>query len=100
MIALMRASSTGANFKLRHYPNWIAQDKDGQIWQYESEPIMYDPYFGANSNSDWQLTFEGAVNPDWQNSKINLNTNSAYIDSGGILRKCELIPEMLKPQAD
>ena len=85
--------------ELQDWANWVAQDENGPIWQYESEPVKYAAHFTVTrSNAD--IIFDGAVNHNWPDSKINLNTNSAYIDAEGILRKCELIPEMLKPQAD
>lgn len=90
--------------ELQDWANWVAQDEDGEIYEYDKEPIPFESFGSFNALSDDDLikcVFGGyRSNPDWQNSKINLNTHSAYIDAEGVLHKCELIPEMLKPQAD
>lgn len=88
--------------ELPDWANWIAQDWDGELWEYEKDPKNYGSYFNAEDNNDRmrRIPVELRGNSDWQNSKINLNTHGAYIDANGILRRCELIPDMLKPQAD
>lgn len=87
--------------ELSDWANWIAQDEDGQLWEYEKNPKNYGSYFNAEDNDDRmrRIPVELNGNSDWQNSKINLHTHGAYIDTDGILHQCELVPDMLKPQA-
>lgn len=50
--------------ELQDWANWIAQDWDGEIWQYEKEPREYGAYFNAENNDDRMLR----GNMDWKNS--------------------------------
>lgn len=75
--------------ELQDWANWIAQDRDGEVWQYEKRPIALKGYFNAAGNDDKMLEIrvESRENENWRDSKINLNTHSAYIDAEGILRR-------------
>ena len=88
--------------ELPEFVNWIAQDQDRRICIYECEPIEVSEGFDVvkGNYEDLNLARYHLKAENWRESKINLNTHGAYIDANGILHRCELVPDMLKPQAD
>lgn len=88
--------------ELPDWANWVTQDFDSEIFAFDLEPKECGQYFNAENNEDRMqfVLHTDRLIPDWRDSKINLNAHGAYIDANGILRRCELIPDMLKPQAD
>ena len=79
---------------------WIAQNYNGGIYFHESEPFINESHMIHSSSGDKFILGAPTYIENWRESKINLNTHGAYIDANGILHRCELVPDMLKPQAD
>ena len=83
--------------------DWVAQDYHAAICAYDSEPDEQIKQFLPKSGDTRFFVISpehnDLVNPNWRDSKINLNTHGAYIDADGILHRCELVPDMLKEQA-
>jgi len=71
---------------LPEWANWIAQNLDGHIDTFEFEPKEGNLYYLREIGMKETVYF-GEPNENWRESKINLNTHSAYIDADGILRK-------------
>ncbi len=84
---------------LPEWANWIAQDKDGEIWLSKTEPTEFCDSFITNDKSKTVTRIRDKQIEDWRDSKIDLRTHGAYIDADGILHRCELVPDMLKEQA-
>lgn len=87
--------------RLPEWVNFVTQDKDGTISLHEEDPginicdyffspgakhIVFSDYF-----SDPELGYDTVCILNWRESKINVNTESFYIDEHGILRKMECI---------
>jgi len=80
--------------ELPEWANWVSQNPDGRIVEFECEPTPGELYF-LREFGNKQMVYFGESNENWRDSKINLNTHGAYIDADGILRKCELVTGML-----
>ena len=78
--------------QLPKWANWIAQDQDRRICIYDEEPMPDGDFFDVphGNYEDLNLARFHIKAENWRESKINLNTNGAYIDADGIFHKCEL----------
>lgn len=85
--------------ELPDWANWIAQDKDGEIWLSKTEPTEFYDSFITNDKSKPVTRICDKQIENWRDSKINLQEYGAYIDAEGILHRCELVPDMLQKQA-
>lgn len=78
--------------KLPEWANWIAQDYDRSIYVYEYEPSATtagDFYCIEGKHDNLRLCQYKLPLSNWRDSKINLNTDSCYIDENGVLRKVD-----------
>lgn len=64
---------------------WIAQDSDGQVSKYKKEP-QYDYSFWGANGSDYKFIGNKEENPNWKETKINLETED-YEIVDGILKR-------------
>ena len=88
--------------QLPEWANWLAQDKDGSVWAYNTAPIRLEFRYELGTNKSQRakkLTGLYVAAPDWQNSRTNLNKESCYIDQDGILRREPKQGAMLEEQA-
>jgi len=69
--------------------NWIAQDKDGSIYKYDSRPNESSTVFIPKGDEDYesvQWRIEGLTKYDWKDSLINLETHDYKIVDGILIR--------------
>lgn len=64
---------------------WIAQDKDGKIFKFQTKPQAYVTKWFYGGHNFYQY---GKENSNWENSLINLETHDYKIEDG-ILMKVE-----------
>ena len=68
---------------------WIAQDKDGKIYKYDSRPNESSTVFIPKGDEDYesvQWRIEGLTKYDWKDSLINLETHDYKIVDGILIR--------------
>ena len=69
--------------------NWIAQDKDGKIYKYDSRPSEWSAVFMPQGGDQCELiqrSIEGLTKHDWKESLINLETHDYKIVDGILIR--------------
>ena len=69
--------------------NWIAQDKDGKIYKYDSRPNESSTVFIPKGDEDYesvQWRIEGLTKYDWKDSLINLETHDYKIVDGILIK--------------
>ena len=69
--------------------NWIAQDKDGKIYKYDSRPNELSTIFMPKGDEVCELVqkeIEGLTKYDWEESLINLETHDYKIIDGILIR--------------
>ncbi len=69
--------------------NWIAQDKDGKIYKYDSRPNESSTVFIPKGDEDYesvQWKIEGLTKYDWKESLINLETHDYKIIDGVLIK--------------
>ena len=69
--------------------NWIAQDKDGSIYKYDSRPNESSTVFIPKGDEDYesvQWRIEGLTKYDWKESLINLETHDYKIVDGILIK--------------
>jgi len=91
--------SKSITLELPEWANWIAQDEFGAVRVFSTDPKIFKDTF-INEGISREVSRRFVMSLNWRDSKINLNTHGAYIDADGILHRCELVPDMLKKQAD
>ena len=66
---------------LNLYPNWVAQDKDGEWWAFMNEPRLgsfakWAPGRNDNTEDFWQLSkSDGKKHPNWEQSLTEVKRN-------------------------
>ncbi len=68
---------------------WIAQDKDGKIYKYDSKPNAWSTVFIPKGDEDYesvQCKIEGLTKHDWKESLINLETHDYKIVDGILIK--------------
>ena len=68
---------------------WIAQDKDGKIYKYDSRPSEWSAVFMPQGGDQCELiqrSIEGLKKHDWKESLINLETHDYKIVDGILIR--------------
>ena len=68
---------------------WVAQDKDGKIYKYDSRPNESSTIFIPKGDEDYesvQKGIEGLTKCDWKESLINLETHDYKIVDGILIR--------------
>ena len=68
---------------------WIAQDKDGKIYKYDSRPNEWSAVFMPQKDDQCELVqkeIEGLTKYDWKESLINLETHDYKIIDGILIR--------------
>ena len=68
---------------------WIAQDKDGYIYKYDSKPNAWTYIFMPQSGEVCKIIrmeIEGSTRDDWKESLINLETHDYKIVDGILIR--------------
>jgi len=69
--------------------NWIAQDKDGKIYKYDSRPSEWSAVFMPQGGDQCELiqrSIEGLTKHDWKESLINLETHDYKIMDGILIK--------------
>lgn len=69
--------------------NWIAQDKDGRIYKYDSRPNELSDVFMPQEYKVCELVqgqIEGLTKYDWEESLINLETHDYKIMDGILIK--------------
>lgn len=77
---------------MEHKYRWIAQDKDGSIWEYELRPEVHMPQnaFYAQGNSGSKEIERGKENPNWKESVIDLETDRYQIVDGILMNSKDI----------
>jgi len=68
---------------------WIAQDKDGYIYKYDSKPNAWSAVFMPQGGEQCELVqkeIEGLTKYDWKESLINLETHDYKIVDGILIK--------------
>ena len=68
---------------------WIAQDKSGEIYKYDSRPNESSTIFIPKGDEDYesvQKEIEGLIKYDWKESLINLETHDYKIIDGILIK--------------
>ena len=69
--------------------NWIAQDKSGEIYKYDSKPDAWSSIFITKEYEVYELVqkeIEGLTKHDWKESLINLETHDYKIVDGILIK--------------
>lgn len=64
---------------------WIAQDKNGEIYKFDVEPLLRDWGFIGKSIM-FKLVKTGKTNPDFKETLINFETEDYEINDGVLIR--------------